>query len=390
MLLKRIVNIVFVLLVLAVLLSGLVNTVFFPDEISEYENRYANKLSVPEPENYLSGEFQNSMELALGDQVDLASTYKKLYNQLRSRMLYFFAHPLMAGEALDEQYFDMGSGSVFDGEYLVHRPYGEEDRTMLDEAIDDYNRLFAAHPEVDFYVYYVERALDIDLETGEKAGLCEYFFDGLSLPDGKKACFSVNSAEEYRKNFYKTDHHWKHEGSYRGYKEVLALLGCEETALEPTGCVELPYPFSGSSARGDRSCYWETFYAYTFDYPEMQVWVDSYEAHDYGNQEYYISGAAPLKAYGHFYGLDSGEVLFSTGRQDRENLLILGDSYDNAIVKLLASHYNITCAIDPRTYEGYLYKPFSFEQCLEDYDIDKVLILGNVDNFADETFRQGV
>ena len=390
MLFKRIVNLLFALIVLLVLISGLINTVAFPDEISEYENRYANKLQIPTAENYLNGEFQNSMELALGDQVDLASTYKKLYNQLRSRMIYFLAHPLMDGERLDERYFDMDSGSVFDGEYLVHRPYGREDRKMLDAAIEDYNRLFEAYPNVDFYMYYVERARDIDLETGEKAGLCDYFFAGLQLPAEKKACFSVNSADEYRRDFYKTDHHWKHEGSYRGYTEVLALLGGEGEALVPSDCVRLPYPFSGSSARGDRSCYSEDFYAYTFEYPDMQVWVDSYEVNDYGNQAYYISGAAPLKAYGHFYGLDSGEVVFSTGQQDRENLLILGDSYDNAIIKLLASHYNVTCAIDPRTYEVYLYKPFSFAECLEKYDIDKVLILGNVDNFADETFRQGV
>ena len=48
---NKIVNIIFVFCIFAFLLAGLLRAVFAPDDLNEYENRYANKLISPRVAN---------------------------------------------------------------------------------------------------------------------------------------------------------------------------------------------------------------------------------------------------------------------------------------------------------------------------------------------------
>lgn len=66
----------------------------------------------------------------------------------------------------------------------------------------------------------------------------------------------------------------------------------------------------------------------------MTVTRNGEPAGDYGRQDA-VPGELAL-SYGAFYGGDDGEIIFDTGRTDRGNLLVIGESYDNAILKLLA------------------------------------------------------
>ena len=76
------------------------------------------------------------------------------------------------------------------------------------------------------------------------------------------------------------------------------------------------------------------------------------------------------------------EAVLSTNRPDRENLLILGESYDNAVIQLLASHFNNTYAVDLRYYQPYLGKDFRFSDYVEERGITKVLLIGCMTYFC--------
>ena len=80
----------------------------------------------------------------------------------------------------------------------------------------------AAHPELDFYVYYIEKDTDINFETGEKIPACDYLYD--RLEPGRLGRFAVDSFDRFSTWFYRTDHHWNLDGSYRGYTQLLELL----------------------------------------------------------------------------------------------------------------------------------------------------------------------
>ena len=94
-------------------------------------------------------------------------------------------------------------------------------------------------------------------------------------------------------------------------------------------------------------------------------------------------------SYGEFYGDDAGEIILDTGHVEKENILLIGESYDNAILKLLASHFNHTHSVDLRNYRALLGKDFQLSSYLEENHITKVLLIGNVDYFVMDEFRLG-
>ena len=380
---KKAINGLFVGAVLLLLGAGLVRTVFFPKEVNSYENRYAEKIAPLTVEGWLEGAFQDSVDKALADQVQLAQVYKRAYNFTSSRCLAAAASPLLP--LCDGQYVNYVDALVFNG-YVTYPPRVLADMTeRLDAKADNYNDYFAAHPELDFYVYYIEKDTDVNFETGEKIPACDYLFDRLDLPRDRLGRYEVDGFEEFSRWFYRTDHHWNERGSYRGYVELLDLLGVEDAPLNSTGDLVDLGTFSGSKATGAAAVFSETFYASPIEFPEMDVTVNG-EPGDYGNQEAFFAGEGGTPSYGGFYGWDAGEVTFSTGKTGRENILILGESYDNAVIKMLASHFNNTYAVDLRYYEAYMGEKFSFSDYVEEHDITQVLLIGNIDYFLMDEF----
>ena len=117
----------------------------------------------------------------------------------------------------------------------------------------------------------------------------------------------------------------------------------------------------------------------------MEITVNGAAA-DYGDQDAFLDGLRDRPTYGDFYGWDNGEVIFSTGRTDREDLLVIGESYDNAVLKLLASHFDHTYAVDLRYYEAHMGEEFRFSEYVEEHGITQVLLIGNLDYFAMSEF----
>lgn len=387
---KTILALAFTGAVFLVLLSGMVSTFFFPEDVNYLESRYANKLAPFSLEGYMNGSFQQSMDDAMGDQVDLAPLMKAAYNRLNSELSLALLEPAMSSAETKGKYFDLDHASVIDGCWLVERPHADVKCSDMDEAIADYNKLFKAWPEQEFYFYYVEWATDIDLSTGEKPGYADYLFDKLELPEENLAALSVDSLEEYKEIFFRTDHHWRNTGSYRGYLEVLELLGCDDEPIKPIAEHTFPGKFQGSKAKGDLSAFSESFTAYQFELPPMDCRVDELPCPAYGAQDYFISNMRSVRSYNEFYGDEVAEVIYSTDRPERENLLILADSYDNAILSLLATHFNTTVSIDPRVYPVFLHRSFSIDYYINEYDIDKVLFMGNFGSLANRVFSLGV
>lgn len=381
------------LLMLSFLLLGLVRTLFFPKDINYYENRSANKAPRLTVHNFCSSVFQDGMEDALNDQILFAQSMKWRYNQADTALLSSVLwHNL---ERFSGQYITFKEVLLFhtDGEvYVTYYPkvLGEV-TSRLDEKATNYNACVAAHPELDFYLYFIEKDTDITFSTGKKLGAYAYFAEQLDLPEENMACFSVDSFAEYRQTFFKTDHHWNHRGAYKGYCQVMELLGKADGLLEPVEEVTLPNPFKGSKTTyilGSSTAFQENLTTYRFDFPEMKITINGEAVEDYGNQRQFLSledPAAPV-TYGIYYGSDSGQIIFDTGNEQAENILVLGESFDNAILKLLASGFHQLHSIDLRHYESQNGEPFHLAEYVQEYGITKVLFIGNLECFLMSEF----
>ncbi len=381
---KKIVNLIFLVGCFAFLCIGLLKTVFFPKDINLYENRYAEKVEPMSVLAFLDTSLQDNWESALADQVLFSQTLKKSYNDFFSNYKYFFLKPMLQADT--NRYISFNAHLIFNGNICFAPRSLKEDQALLDEKIENYNTCFSAHPETDFYVYYIEKETDINFETKEKVPFCDYIFRHLALSENKMAAFEINSFADFADRFYKTDHHWNYKGSYEAYLEVLQLLGCGEQPLAPVDTVTLSHSFEGSKTADMDGLFVEDFTVYRFDYPPMTISVNGNLAADYGEAEAYLSSERTDVSYAGFYGEDNGEIVFDTNNTNKENILLIGESYDNAILKLVASHYNRTYSVDLRNYRAFMGEDFHLDSYVKENDISKVLLIGSAEYFIGEDF----
>ena len=361
----------------AVLLTGLGRTLLRPKDVNYYENRPANTVAPLTAESWLDGSFQDAMEAALSDQIPLAQAMKKTFNDAQNKIRYDsmmrLSHRYPNVPVQYDQFL------VYGGKYLAYA-YCSPDMVIpeLTRHSENLNALIAAHPDVTFYLYMVDGDSNNNFPAGENNGAFEYLSSRVNLPAEQMGRFAVDELETYERDFYQTDHHWCNVGSYRGYREAAALLGCTDL-LEPLETVRVSDHFSGSKALsiGAQEQFFEPMDVYRFAFPKMSVTIAGEPADDYGWQDAALSGQLTDASYGGVYGWDNGEVILDTGTTGRGNLLMLGESYDNAILKLMASHFDRVYSVDLRSYEQDMGKPFRLAEYLREHRITKVLLIGS-------------
>jgi len=256
------------------------------------------------------------------------------------------------------------------------------------------NSSIGRYKDVSFYLYYIEKETDIDFVTGERSGIFEYLRDTVNLPSENVNRFNVTNFEDFDKWFYKTDHHLNLRGADECYRQLLAWLLPGETALEAKGLYQLGY-YSGSKANGtETGSYKDIIACYSYDYPDVKTLENGKQVGYYGAQEYYIkkvneNGELLSKlTYGQLFGQDSGEVRTENSASNNGSILLLGESMDNALIRLLSSHYSKLYSVDTRNYKKQMGEEFSLSKYLKMYpDIDKVLFIGNLDYFVLSAFN---
>ena len=371
----RTIRILSLCLALALLLAGLVRTLLHPDTEIYYENRPANRIGALTEGTVLSGVFQDSVEDALSDQAPAAVKLKKLYNILDARLSLPFARRLAAGG----RYAGYRSVCLF-RDMLVLRPETPAERAeLLDTARELIASWSAALPETPLYLYYIETDRDIDLETGEKSGIYDYLTRELPLPPERMERLSIASYEDYHRDFLATDHHWNAAGSYRAYLQLCEMLSL--TPLETDGVYTDHGHYLGTRAAGIEGIAPEDFSVVLYRYAPLAVSSCGNPFDNYGLQQAFIDGELPGFSYGSVYGGDGGEVLLDAGGEG-PTVLILGDSYDNAILKALASGFGETWSVDLRAYHNDTGKIFDLPAFVAEHDVDLVLLIGGIDFYS--------
>ena len=375
--------------VIAVLLAAMVISILLPKTENPYENRPAVKLPAFSLSSALSGAYQDALESALHDQLPASQVLEQLYQNGANRLI---LRALFAQSAENPNaYYQFNDLLLFRSD-IVYAPVFARDKLGELSAKAEYmNRLFVTYPELSYYVFYIEKDTDFDFENGVPTGVSDEMLSRLWLPESHMAVERISSFADFRERFYRTDHHWNHVGSYAGYTHLLRLLG-KTDPLKPVGTVRVGTAFRGAKAlvSGAASFFSEPFDVYRFDFPRMDITINGFPSADYGRQsEAWDEEAFGPVAYGSYYGFDYGEVTFHTDQPGAGNILVLGESFDNAILKLLASHFENLYAVDLRAYKEDMGKPFRFSEYIAAHNIDTVLLIGNIDYFLLPSFNVG-
>lgn len=383
-------DILFIVIIICFLVLGFIKSVILPKEVNYYENRPANKISNINIKEFVNGELQDKLELALADQIPLSQRMKKFYNicsnEIADKML-----NLCIKEYFNNQYFYIAGGINrigTDGNLVFGQRYLAYEKDNLDIRINNINEINQKNPKLKFYMYYIEKDTDIYFPTNEKSNLAEYILENTDIPKENKGKLEVNNFEEFKELFYKTDHHWNYKGSYNAYSQILKMIKPTEKLLTPLETIKISDNFSGSKASvaGVNDIYKEPFYVYRFELPTHDTYVNKVKK-EYGHNSSITSIQNDNEiSYGKFYGGDEGEVIFDYSNPEAENILIFGESYDNAIIELVGTHFNKTYCVDLRAYEMDIGEKFNFNKYIENNDISKIVFIGNIDFYVMEQF----
>lgn len=279
-----------------------------------------------------------------------------------------------------KEYIPLGSGIYTYGDYLLYRPVEVVDFTNYQRFINKYNSIIEVIHDVDFFAYYIPTSGAVDFtRIPIHDDYYEYIHSHLNVKQFEH--LNMNSFADYRQYFYKTDHHWNYIGSYQGYVDVLNMLKPEVEAMKPINlnCFD-NLQFLGSNARLSGSIQTENFCAYKFEYnPLITVEVNGIDSF-YGNEADYekleFQTDLGVSHYGLYYGGDDGKLVFTNA--DKEGrLLVVGTSFDNAIVKLLAHDFNQVHVVDMRYYEDDIGDTFDLVDYVNKNDITQVLLIGD-------------
>ena len=364
----RAAKILFLAVLIVFMISGIARAVFMPKDINYYENRGAKKIPGLTLESFLNSSFQDSVEEALADQLPGAQPMKQFYNTVNSKFLVKIL--LSEIEKHPDTFYKYNDMYFYKG-YILWVPFNLDDcKKEFEETAASFNEAMRNNPDTPFYIYYGESDSIIDFSKNEKMPVYEYIRSMLDIPEDRISRFEIDDFDTYSKLFYKTDHHWNNKGSYKGYGEIMKLIGCEDELLKPLGEITLPFATAGSKSKECGLTELKEYVSvYKFDYPDFGI--------KYGNEEEIISGEMQEFTYELFYGGNPGLMVLDTNRPEKENIVVIGDSFDNAVLKLIASHYNKTISVDMRNLELAEGESFNISDVIKDNDIDKVLIVAS-------------
>ncbi len=363
---------------------------------SVLENRTLAPFPAAETDAFLSGVFQDQLEEALGDHLTGSEEIRSLVRGVQASALHAGQNILYTlNPSLRSGYIQLSEGYYAyngDDHRIVERP---EEKPFPEEQLAAFaERLKQTGLPVTLYFIQNSRSVDFD-RPGHGDNICNRIlsaFEGAGLTPAACGEFSLTDYGDYCKWFYQTDHHWNNRGSYRGYREIVELMGKGEPL--PVGAeIAFPFVFNGSYARQtNRLCADEPFRVYSFDLPKYTVTMNGKRG-KYGRMDAYLKGryeAEPLtNHYANCYGGEYGEIVYDFGTEGKGTLLMIASSYSNPINALIASHFDRTVVVDPRYWEFWAEKPFDPAETASVCGADTILLLGDIRLFTTDLIGEG-
>lgn len=189
---------------------------------------------------------------------------------------------------------------------------------------------------------------------------------------------ALTARKETAPLYYRTDHHWTTAGAYAAYTAIAPALGFS------------PLPESAFEKRTVSADFYGTLHAKanlpTLAPDVIESWTVRQEnactvrwAQGQLAGLYDPAYLSTRDQYAYFLGGNHSRTTVTTSVTNGKTLVLVKDSYANAVVPFLAQHYERIVLVDPR------YDKEPLGELLTQDGVTDLLVLYNVQGFAEET-----
>jgi len=363
---EKVSNLIQVILFLAFIGGFLIINLITPDRtFSETENRMLEQAPRFSFDSLFSGKFTATFENYITDQF----TWRDKWIELKS-----FTEQALQKKENNGVY--LGEGGT-----LLTR-FEKPDEKRLGTNIGAVSK-FAGELDIPVYFSLIPTSAEIwsdrlpkNAPSYDQHELIKSLYVRSGARNVDTYSFLYNHKDEYI--FFRTDHHWTPLGAYYGYRALAAAMGFEPRPLESFSPSTVSEEFYGTtySSSGYRNIKPDT----------ITTFVDNYEGltitnYTNGTAEegvlYDYSRLETKDKYSMFFGGNTPLLQIQTGHEGPK-LLILRDSYADALMPFLFEHFSEIHAIDLR------YNKSSVKDYISEHGIDEVLISYGISNFVSD------
>lgn len=362
--LYRVLSISFVL-VLVMMMGSIV--VHKDQKISAAENRTLEQKPSISVSNLISGRLTEDYTSYLSDQFPFRSRFIKTKAKLDR---------LLGKDEINGVYIGK-EGYLIEG-------FKKADEEAIKEKADAINTFVANNPKINVSVLLSPNKVEVYKNYLPKYAPVDSQVDYLnklhSMLNTKIEFVNVSGSFDRLKNseqlFFKTDHHWTAYGAYTAYVDY-----CKKLNLEPVGINSFTKSLASDSFYG--TLYYKTgaqignpdsMYLY-LPQENPPVIAKYYDTKKKVPSVYDVSKLDTKNPYEVFTGGNHSQIKIRTNVDTDKKLLIVKDSFANAMIPFLVYNFSEITVVDLRYYSG------SMKDIISNNEFTDALILGNINTF---------
>lgn len=384
----------FVTITFLLLLAASVYVFFSPADTKsiQEENREPAKLPQLSSEALISGEFAAGFDNYVNDNIGYRGTLTSLSDDVKSC---FGFTPRLVGKVISST-SDIGTEETLETSLMLLNGRVMEMFSKKPEVEAEYakalNNIASILPEnVKMYSMLVPTQLEFAQPIYRNA------------QDSQQQCIEdinaqlsssivpidvygkLKAAEEARDEgsddnlYFKMDHHWTMDGAYCGYEAFMEKTGAQVLPKDDFelkegedfyGTLYLKAKSDMEEPEPEKLYYYDVESVGNFDVVMRVVYDDGTET-EYGKDAPIFDSTKD--GYLFFLGGDQPVIeITNNNKKDGKTLIIIKDSYANALVPWLINNYKKVVLIDPRSFKGTLQKE------IERYNPDELAVVNYV------------
>ena len=280
------------------------------------------------------------------------------------------------------------------GTILVHGNRAMDIPTALDDIIVEYGRTIGKIPDkmpenVRVFSLVTPNSgqfySPVSYHTGvhDQKAMIELCYGEMGDKVKRVDAYSAIAAHTDEYLFFRTDHHWTQKGAYYAYTAF-----CDAAGLHPTSLSQ--------HESGTYDNFVGSMHHYTAGYPQSDVLMDNPDQLTYylplvdTKTKYYLDSSMengiPIPTVDRNLGehITNKYLCYISGdtpicvletAADGGTCLVLKDSYGNAFIPFLTTHYSRIIAVDPREFCGEGEPDLDLAAFVREQDVDDLLIL---------------